>query len=159
MSYSIEVSRSENQGTMTFQSGNVQVSTTCWWDPAVKVDAGTYTGYATLMTSKKDSVTKGKRPGIWLGAKVPVNGGTRKLGGIFIHEGTGAGWSDGCIVAIRSEVLKIHGAINPKDKGNVMVTVKDKAKAEIPDPAPGLLLPKFWDIAHLLGVGHSVLTK
>lgn len=45
--YTINIARSGSTGTLTFDHGAVSVSTTCWWDTAVKITAGTYTGYAT----------------------------------------------------------------------------------------------------------------
>lgn len=126
MAFTVDIVRGKTSGTLKFKSGSVKVDTTCWWDKTVTVDAGTYTGYATHMAKKKDSVTKKKRPGIWFGKNIPVNGNSRKSSDIFIHEGNNAAWSDGCIVAVRSEVLKIWNAISPKEKANVTINVSDK---------------------------------
>src|SRR5215813_1372324 len=126
--FEIVVKRSGHSGTMTFTSGDVSVSTTCWWDLKVKIEAKSegYTAYATRLANKKDSVTHEKRPGIWLGKHVKYAHGTKSSNEIFIHEGTSAAWSDGCIVAKRSEVLKIWDAINPKEQANVLVKVIDE---------------------------------
>src|SRR5262245_1225813 len=128
-SYEIVVKRSGTSGTLSFSAGDVSVETTCWWDPAVVIDANAdgYLSYATRMSTKKDSQTGENRPGIWLGKGVKYSHGTKKSNAIFIHEGTSAAWSDGCIVANRSEVLKIWNAISPKDNANVLVKVTDVA--------------------------------
>lgn len=127
MSYTINVKRKEKTGRLTFKHGNISVDTTCWWDPEVKVDPGEYTGYATRMASKNDGHDGGKREGIWFGTGVPVNKGTRTSNGIFIHKGTSAAWSDGCIVIVESAVIKIWNAITPKEQPNVSIVIEDQA--------------------------------
>src|SRR5690606_13165419 len=102
--------------------GDVQVNTECVWDPKVVVVAGTYTGYATTMATKK-------RPGIWFGKGVPIAHRTRKSNDIFIHEGKDVSWSDGCIVAAKSEVLKIWNAISPKEQPNVTIEITDESES------------------------------
>ena len=48
MAYKITVTRNEKKGKLTYSNGTISVDTTCWWDPDVKVNAGTYAGcYAT----------------------------------------------------------------------------------------------------------------
>jgi hypothetical protein len=113
---------------MSFSHGDVSVSTPCWWDLEVEIDAKSdgYVSYATRLAHKNDSVTGEKRPGIWLGKGVKYAHGTKSSNEIFIHEGNNAGWSDGCIVANRGEVLKIWTAINPKESANVLVKVTDE---------------------------------
>ena len=147
MTYEIKVVRGENQGTLSFSSGSISVNTPCWWDPAVKVVAGTYSGYATWMADKIDAGSppdnkpcpwknnQKRRIGIYLGKGVPVVNRTRHSDDIFIHKGTDAGWSDGCIVADSGEVLKIWGAITPKDSMNITVIVEDQKPAA--NPLPG----------------------
>ena len=142
MSYTIEVIRGENSGTLKFKSGAVSVNTTCWWDPEVKIDAGTYEKCsASWMKNKTDGKTKCpwmgnkiRREGIFLGLGVPVNG--RTSNDIFIHKGKNASWSDGCIVAAESQVWKIWEAITPKDGRNVTVIVRDQQEARIPRSRP-----------------------
>lgn len=144
MTYEIKVVRGENQGTLSFKSGSISVSTPCWWAPKVKIEAGTYAGYATWMANKTDgSATdqdcpwlnaKKRRVGIFLGKGVPVANSTSHLDGIFIHKGTSAKESDGCIVADGNEVLKIWNAITPKDSQNVTVIVEDQKPAASPLP-------------------------
>jgi hypothetical protein len=141
MSYTINIERGDQTGTLTFNHGSVSVSTTCWWDLKVKIDAGTYTGYATWMASKQEDdgmpcPWKGNqkyRPAIYLGKNVPVN--NRTSDDIFIHKGTSAAWSDGCIVCAANEVKKIWNAISPKDTANVTIIIKDKETAATA-PAP-----------------------
>ena len=127
--FEIVVKRSGHSGTMTFAHGDVSVSTTCWWDLKVEIDAKSdgYVAYATRLAHKKDSVTHEKRPGIWLGKNVKYAHGTKSSNEIFIHEGNNVSWSDGCIVAKRGEVMKIWNAINPKEQPNVLVKVIDEA--------------------------------
>lgn len=121
-SYSITVKRpkgSEDTGTLSY-SGKVSVVTKCWWDAEKKIPAGTYGGCsATTMSTKKNS--KGQpREGVY----IPGVPGFR---GIFVHMGSGPGWSDGCIVIRESEMLKIWNDIDPKDGRNVTVMVSDTA--------------------------------
>jgi hypothetical protein len=125
--FEIRVKRGKTSGTMEFTAGDVSVSTTCWWDPDVKIDANEegYLACATHMANKPDSLTGGKRPGLWFGKGIKYAHGTKKSNGIFIHEGKNAAWSDGCIVADRAEVLKIWTAINPKEQFVVSVKVED----------------------------------
>ena len=52
--------------------------------------------------------------------------GTKSSNEIFIHGGSNASWSDGCIVANRGEVLKIWNTIHPKENANVLVKVIDE---------------------------------
>jgi hypothetical protein len=126
MAFEINVVRGKSKGRLTFTQGDVSVDTDCWWDPKVVVVAGTYTGYATHMANKLNS-RRTKREAIWLGKDAPIAHRTRKANDIFIHMGTSAEWSDGCIVAAENEVLKIWNAINPKEQGNVTVNVSDAA--------------------------------
>lgn len=132
MQYKIEVIRGEKSGVLKFQSGGVSVSTTCWWDPKVRIDSGTYKGCsATWMANKTDGRTvppwgkpgQKRREAIFLGKGVPVNG--RTSDDIFIHRGVDASWSDGCIVALKDEIWKIWDAIKEKDARNVTVIVRE----------------------------------
>lgn len=91
----------------------------------MKVDAGTYTGYATRMANKDDGWDGGKRQAIWLGPNVPVNGTGRRSDGIFIHKGNSAAWSDGCIVIAEQELRRIWNAIQPKEQPNVEIRISD----------------------------------
>ena len=130
--FEITVKRNGHSGTMTFASGDLSVSTRCWWDLKVEIDAKSdgYVCYATRLANKRDSETGEKRPGIWFGKNVKYAHGTKSSNEIFIHEGSDASWSDGCIVAKRGEVMKIWNAINPKERPNVLVKVIDEdAKA------------------------------
>ena len=132
MQYKIEVIRGANSGVLKFNAAGVSVNTTCWWDPKVRIDSGTYTGCsATWMANKTDGQTvppwgkpgQKRREAIFLGRGVPVNG--RTSNDIFIHKGLNARWSDGCIVAQPAEVFKIWSAIKEKDAGNVTVVVRE----------------------------------
>jgi hypothetical protein len=126
--YEIIVKRLGHKGKLIFSHGDIAVDTTCWWDPKVVVEANPdgYVCYVTRMNTKKDSVTKEKRPGIWFGKGVKYAHGTKSSNGIFIHEGTNADWSDGCIVAARNEVMKIWNAIHPQGDSTVLVKVTDE---------------------------------
>ena len=127
MAYTIKVKRNEKKGKVIYNNGTVSVDTTCWWDPAVKIDAGTYSGcYATRLANKNDGYDGGKREGIWFGKGVKYNNGTGTADQIFIHKGTSASWSDGCIVIAENELIKIWNSINPKDTPNVTVEVTDE---------------------------------
>lgn len=127
MSYTINVVRKGKKGKLTFMNGDVSVNTTCWWDPALVVDAGTYDScYATRMANKRDGHDGGKREGIWFGPTVKCNKGTKNSNQIFVHKGTSAAWSDGCIVCAESEVIKIWNCVQPKDTANVTVVITDE---------------------------------
>jgi hypothetical protein len=123
--YEIVVKRGKREGKLSFNFGSVKVDTTCWWDPDVKIDAGTYYGYATRMANKNDGVGGGKRQAVWLGKDVPSGSSTHRHDGIFIHKGTSAAWSDGCIVIRETEVMKIWNAVHPKEKPVITVRVED----------------------------------
>jgi hypothetical protein len=123
MAYTINIVRGGSRGRLIFSHGAVEVNTECWWDPKVVVDSGTYTGYATRMANKQDGRGGTKREAIWFGPKVPIGQGARVSGGIFIHKGTNAGWSDGCIVCHSNEVLRIWDTINPKEQANVEINI------------------------------------
>lgn len=124
--YQIRVVRRGKDGTLTFSNGAINISETCWWDPEVVIDAGSYTGYATRMANKADGTDGGKREGIWLGRGVPYNNGQAKSNGIFIHKGTDPSWSDGCIVMRASKVYQMWSSISPKERANITVTVEDE---------------------------------
>ena len=125
-SYVISVTRSgSDSGRLTFSDGDVKIDTTCWWDPGNVIAAGTYGGCSkTRMATKKDSVTGLRRPGIFLSTAVSPKTGEQT---IFIHEGTGPNWSDGCIVLTRDEMMSMWNRINPMDGKNVTVVVTDAA--------------------------------
>ncbi|MHC4400795.1 MAG: peptidoglycan-binding domain-containing protein [Planctomycetota bacterium] len=111
------------KGTLTFSSGGVSVNTTCWWDPDNVINKGTYKKCSkTRMATKKDSVTKEKRPGIYLPDAISKVTGQRS---IFIHEGSNPKWSDGCIVIKRSDLMKMWNAISPADGENVTVVLSN----------------------------------
>jgi len=122
--YEIKVLRQQtNSGTVIFEGNGVRVNSVCWWDPKVKIRAGTYTECsATRMNSKTDSVTGLKRPAIFLPTAVAPDTGNNT---IFIHEGKDANWSDGCIVLAREDFMQIWNVIE-KDKKNVVVQVDDQ---------------------------------
>jgi hypothetical protein len=129
--YTINVVRNGPSGRLTFTDGTVTVDTECWWDPEVVIDEGTYTGFATRMSNKSDGRPgpggkAQKREGIWFGReKTPCNNRALYCGGIFIHKGKNAKWSDGCIVCNESEVLRIWDAIAPKEQGNVEINIRN----------------------------------
>lgn len=138
MNYTIEVIRNSKSGTLKFEGNGVNVATTCWWDPNVKIDAKTYAGCsATWMSNKTDgrvvcpwdSQKRKLREAIFLGRGVPVNGRTSNE--IFIHKGLDASWSDGCIVAQDNKVWKIWNAIVEKDAANITVIVREATGALI----------------------------
>ena len=124
--YTIDILRNGSDGTLSYKNGTINISTTCWWDPDVVIDAGTYTGYATRMANKTDGTDGGNREGIWLGKGVPYNSGGGKSNGIFIHKGKDASWSDGCIVCSAALVYQIWSSIHPKETANITVTVRDQ---------------------------------
>jgi hypothetical protein len=126
VTYEIKVTRGKRKGRLVFSHGDIKVDTDCWWDPDVKISAGTYPGYATPMATKKDGSDGGKREAIWLGKDVEYDHGTKDSDAIFIHKGTSPKWSDGCIVAAEEQVVKIWLAINPKEQANVTVIVTDE---------------------------------
>lgn len=152
MAFRIEVVRRDLDGTLKFSAGGVTVNTTCWWDPEVRIDAGTYTGSATWMANKTggrtvcpwDSQGRQLREAIFLGRGVPVNG--RTSNDIFIHKGLDASWSDGCIVAHDAQVWKIWQAITPKDANNVTIVIRNDI-ITFPPPVDSSLpgyVPRAW---------------
>ncbi len=121
MSYIIEVQRNllKGTGTLTYTFGTVSVSTTCWFEQANPIPAKRYTGcYATHMNSKTNSKGK-KREAIYLPDEQTGRGG------IFIHMGNSAAWSEGCIVIKEAQVIKMWNSIHPKETNNVTVIVKN----------------------------------
>jgi len=106
MKYMIAIQKeTETTGALVFSSNNINVYQKCWFKSTTPIQKGTiYTGAITYMTTKTDSVTGGKRPGI-----IIKEFGSR---GIFIHEGTSVEWSENCIVIPREEMLKIWNYIN-----------------------------------------------
>lgn len=149
MAYTINVLRNGSSGTLTFKSGSVNISETCWWDKEVVIDAGTYTGYATRMANKDDGTDGGKREGIWLGTNVPYNGDGSTANSFFIHKGTGPSWSDGCIVMDSAKVYQMWSEISPKETGNVTVVIKDKtvSRGRAADWDCGLMPYHPWGMA------------
>ncbi len=124
--YTIDVLRNGSSGILTFKHGTIDISEVCWWDQNVVIDAGTYTGYATRMANKTDGTDGGKREAIWLGAGVPYNSGAATANGFFIHKGTGPSWSEGCIVLASAKVYQMWSEIQPKEQGNINVTIRDQ---------------------------------
>jgi len=124
--FTIDVLRKSSDGILTFRNGNIDISTTCWWDPDVVIDAGSYVGYATRMANKSDGTDGGRREAIWLGKGVPYNSGAGKSNGIFIHKGTGPSWSDGCIVLKSELVFQMWTSIQTKETANIVVNVSDE---------------------------------
>ena len=116
--YLIQVSRQKSEGELRFAYNSLVVKTTCWWDLNNKIPAGTYRGCsATTMSTKRNSAG-GAREGIFIPG---VPGHSQ----IFIHMGTSAAWSDGCIVIDETEMLRIYNAITPKNGHNVTVEISD----------------------------------
>ena len=111
MPYEIEVERGEKTGKLSYTNGGFRITATCWWDPHKKIPDGTYS-----RCSATHMATKG-REGIF----IPNVRGYR---GIFIHKGTSAAWSDGCIVINEADLLRIWNDINPKNGQNVTVRVR-----------------------------------
>lgn len=124
-SYTVTITRTGNDtGKLEFSSGGVSLHETCYWNPAVKITAGTYTQCSkTRMDSKRDSVTGELRPGIYLPDAIAPDTGNYS---IFIHEGKDPSWSDGCIVLDRSKMREMWNEISPKDGRNVTVRVVDE---------------------------------
>ena len=116
--YTITVVRGKNSGTLSY-SGGISLETTCWWNKAKKIPAGTYSGCsATTMQTKKNSLGQ-PREAVFL---PNVKGFT----GIFVHMGNSPAWSDGCIVIVEPQMLKIYADIVPKNGKNVTVIVSDE---------------------------------
>lgn len=112
-SYEIRVVRGKTDGQLNY-TGGISLSTKCWWDPVKKIPANTYTGCSatTMATKKFQAIFLPNVPGYT---------------GIFIHKGSSAAWSDGCIVIAESEIKKIYNDVMPKDGRNVTVIVEDQA--------------------------------
>ncbi len=121
MTFLIEVDRNVTNGTgaLKYSSGNVSVDTPCWFEIQNSITAKSYIQCsATHMDKKKNSIGN-PREGIYL-----PNDQTNRTG-IFIHMGTSAAWSEGCIVIEEQELLKIWNSISPKDAKNVTVKIKN----------------------------------
>jgi hypothetical protein len=117
-SYEITVRRGKTKGTLTY-SGGISVTSTCWWDLKRKIPAATYPGCsATTMNTKLNSKKK-PREAIFLP-------NVKGFKGIFIHMGTGPDWSDGCVVIVEEDLLKIYNDIVPKNGQNVTVIISDE---------------------------------
>lgn len=119
--YRIRVSRDNADNGQLIYEGTFRHICTCWWDPPDRIPAGVYTGCsATTMNSAKNS-RGGKREGIYL-PNVPGRVG------IFLHYWPGTNlsvWSDGCILLLEPDMLKIWNDITPKNGSNVTVSVSD----------------------------------
>lgn len=118
MIYTINIKRSVRDGILTFTSAGKTISTTCYWDTARKIPAGTYLNCsATTMARKKNSAGK-PREAIF----IPHVKGFSE---IFIHMGKPPfeKWSDGCIVIEENKIIDIYNAIAPKDGHNVTVMI------------------------------------
>jgi len=132
MTYQIDITRTgADKGVLTYSKDGEQiVETACWFDPKVRIPAKTYTGCsATYMTRAYATKPGGgidwnkvEDPS-WKAIFLPdeQTGHT----GIFIHRGTNANWSDGCIVIHEGDLQKIWSSITPRDGRNVTVTVTD----------------------------------
>ncbi len=117
MTYTIDVARGKREGTLTY-TGSISITTKTWWDLARKIPAGEYPFCSkTKMATKKNSAG-GAREAIF----IP---GVKGFKGIFIHMGHNAKWSDGCVVIVETDLLKIWRDITPEDGGNVTVTIRD----------------------------------
>jgi hypothetical protein len=115
--YSILVTRKKREGTLAYQ-GSIALTTKCWWDLERKVPAGKYRFCSKTRMATKLSSSGDKREAIF----IPDVPGYK---GVFIHMGTGPKWSDGCVVIIESDLLKIWRDIIPEDGRNITVTIKD----------------------------------
>ena len=121
MTYVIEVGRNitSGTGTLKYSSGSVSVDTSCWFEIQNTITAKTYINCSATRMDKKKNSTGTPREGIFL-----PNDQTNRTG-IFIHKGTSAAWSEGCIVVDEQELLKIWNSISPKNAKNVTVKIKN----------------------------------
>lgn len=121
--YFITITRNHTDHGELRYRGSFEFTCRCDWDPPDQIPAGHFPGCsATYMSSAKNSAG-GKREAIFL-PNVP--GRT----GIFLHYWPGTGlsvWSDGCILLLEPNILKIWKDILPKDGRNVTVEVLDDA--------------------------------
>lgn len=115
MAFVIHIYRSKlSSGTLTYDGNKERnLVTPCWFDPKVRPAAKTYpTCSATMMSGRQ-------WPAIFLDDPP-------RLKGIFIHQGTDASWSMGCIVIPKPVLTRIWDDIQPKDRRNVSVTILDR---------------------------------
>jgi hypothetical protein len=135
VAYQIDITRTAaDKGVLVYtKDGDKIVDTPCWFDPKVRIPAKTYTGCsATYMARAHPKKADGSydwnkvADASWKAIFLPDDQ-TGHIG-IFIHRGTDASWSDGCIIIPYSEVEKIWGSITPKDGKNVTVVVTDQGK-------------------------------
>ena len=84
----------------------------CFWKASKRIPAGTYSGgSATVME------TKG-----YQAVEIPNVTGFK---GIFIHQGSSPGFSDGCIVTPKENIVTLWKTI-PKDQHNITIIVSDE---------------------------------
>lgn len=120
--YTIHVSRDNTDNGQVVYNGSFKHVCNCWWDPPDKIPAGTYYGCSATFMSKAKNSKGGKREAIFL-PNVP------KRVGIFLHYWPGTNlkvWSDGCILLMEEDILRIWDDISPHDGQNVTVTVQDR---------------------------------
>jgi len=84
----------------------------CFWKASKRIPAGTYSGGSTTIME-----TKG-----YQAVEIPNVLG---FNGIFIHQGSGPGFSDGCIVTPKENIVALWDAI-PKDQHNITIIVTDE---------------------------------
>ena len=115
MAYRITVMRyGKEWGILDYKEGEkTVVLATCYWDPEVRIPSKLYTGCSATVMDKKG----------YRSIYIPDEQTGRN--GIFIHKGTKAEASDGCIVIDAPQIEKLWGLITPKDGQNVEVQVYD----------------------------------
>lgn len=137
----------KTSGKLSFTHGGVKVDADCWYKETTPVTPGNqYSGAATYMANKTDSVTKGRRPGIFI-----TQFGAR---GIFIHEGKNVRWSDNCIVLNREKMLLIFDCIQRAgdlEKTAVRIVCKKPDEASTAGSVSSVLAA--------LGVSDAPLTR
>ena len=93
-------------------NGEVRKSTTCWENPSNLIEAKKYTGCsATIMREKQ-----------FKSVYIP-DSQTGKVG-IFVHQGTKPGHSDGCIVCSLEFISFVYDNV-PKNQSNITIEVKN----------------------------------
>ena len=132
--YEIYVWRKKTEGTPRFWGPGSYLETTCWWKLDNEIPAKTYTDCSATTMRKKLNSLGLPREAIYIPDEQTGKNG------IFIHYGKNASWSDGCIVIVEKEMLKIYKAIKEKNGKNVTVVVEDDPKRN-GEPKPKLNYP------------------
>lgn len=107
---------SADEGKLEFTDGGFAIKARCWWDTNNRIDAGTY-----ARCSKTHMATSGLEA-IYLPDAVSKVTGAKE---IFLHSGSSANNSLGCIAVESALFAKLWQHIEPTNGFNITVIVSD----------------------------------